>query len=97
MRLANRLAGLCLLAAMVVASSTVTRGAAPVRPASDRVVVMISVDGLAAPYLDDPKADMPNLRALAKEGARASKALGADPALVPRPTNCACAYAASCD
>lgn len=39
---------------------------------SDRVVVMISVDGLAAYYLDDPKADMPTLRKLAAEGARAS-------------------------
>nr|AWN00227.1 hypothetical protein [uncultured organism] len=38
----------------------------------DRVVVMISVDGLAAYYIDDPKADMPNLRHLAAEGARAS-------------------------
>jgi predicted AlkP superfamily pyrophosphatase or phosphodiesterase len=38
----------------------------------ERVVVMISVDGLAAYYIDDPKADMPNLRRLAAEGARAS-------------------------
>jgi predicted AlkP superfamily pyrophosphatase or phosphodiesterase len=40
-------------------------------PAEDRVVVMISVDGLAAYYIDDPKADMPTLRQLAAEGARA--------------------------
>ena len=33
---------------------------------------MISVDGLAAYYLDDPKAEMPTIRALAAEGARAS-------------------------
>ncbi|MEP6663352.1 MAG: ectonucleotide pyrophosphatase/phosphodiesterase [Verrucomicrobiota bacterium] len=39
---------------------------------SDRVVVMISVDGLAGFYLDDPKAEMPNIRALAAEGARAA-------------------------
>jgi len=39
---------------------------------SDRTVVMISVDGLGAYYLDDPKADMPTIRALAAEGARAS-------------------------
>lgn len=32
---------------------------------------MISVDGLAGFYLDDPKAEMPNIRALATEGARA--------------------------
>jgi predicted AlkP superfamily pyrophosphatase or phosphodiesterase len=39
---------------------------------SDRIVVMISVDGLAADYMDDPKAEMPTIRALAAEGARAS-------------------------
>src|SRR5690242_6776085 len=38
----------------------------------DRLVVMISVDGLAGFYLDDPKAEMPTIRALATEGARAS-------------------------
>jgi predicted AlkP superfamily pyrophosphatase or phosphodiesterase len=39
---------------------------------SDRIFVMISVDGLAAHYLDDPKATMPNIRSLMLEGARAS-------------------------
>jgi predicted AlkP superfamily pyrophosphatase or phosphodiesterase len=39
---------------------------------SDRIVVMISVDGLAADYLDDPKAEMPTIRALAAAGARAA-------------------------
>lgn len=38
---------------------------------SDRVVVMISVDGLPAYYFDDPKAEMPTIRALAAAGARA--------------------------
>src|SRR5580765_2236331 len=38
----------------------------------DRIVVMISVDGLAGYYLDDPKAEMPTIRALAAGGARAS-------------------------
>jgi len=33
---------------------------------------MISVDGLAAYYLDDPKAEMPTIRALAAAGARAT-------------------------
>src|SRR5690625_2169726 len=33
---------------------------------------MISVDGLAGFYLDDPKADIPNIRALAAEGAQAA-------------------------
>src|SRR3954454_21822205 len=46
--------------------------AASPKPDSDRIVVMISVDGLAAYYLDDPKAEMPTLRALASGGARAT-------------------------
>src|SRR4051812_24673548 len=37
----------------------------------DRVVVLISLDGLAGYYLDDPKAEMPTLRKLIAEGARA--------------------------
>jgi predicted AlkP superfamily pyrophosphatase or phosphodiesterase len=40
--------------------------------ASDRCVVLISLDGLCAYYLDDPKAEIPTLRALMKEGARAA-------------------------
>src|SRR5215813_12410541 len=36
-----------------------------------RHVVLVSVDGLAASYLDDPRADMPTLRQLAKAGATA--------------------------
>jgi len=39
---------------------------------SDRIVVMISVDGLAGYYLDDPKAEMPTIRALVAGGTRAS-------------------------
>lgn len=38
---------------------------------SDQIVVLISVDGLAHFYFDDPNADMPTIRELAKEGARA--------------------------
>src|ERR1035441_7053991 len=45
---------------------------APAGPDSGRIVVMISVDGLAAYYLDDPKAEMPTIRALAAAGARAT-------------------------
>jgi predicted AlkP superfamily pyrophosphatase or phosphodiesterase len=40
-------------------------------PQAERCVVLISVDGLAGFYLDDPRADMPTLRRLAREGARA--------------------------
>src|SRR5436189_46928 len=44
-----------------------------------RIVAMISVDGLAGYYLDDPKADMPNIRALAAEGARATSMKASTP------------------
>ncbi len=38
----------------------------------DRIVVMISIDGLAAFYFDDPKAEMPTIRKLAAEGVRST-------------------------
>lgn len=41
--------------------------------ADDRIVVLISVDGLASYYLDDPKAHMPVIRRLAREGASAGR------------------------
>jgi predicted AlkP superfamily pyrophosphatase or phosphodiesterase len=34
-------------------------------------VVLVSIDGLAASYLDDPRANLPTLRKLRKEGATA--------------------------
>lgn len=40
---------------------------------NDRHVVLISVDGLAHYYHDDPKAPMPTIRKLAAEGARAKR------------------------
>jgi predicted AlkP superfamily pyrophosphatase or phosphodiesterase len=43
--------------------------------ASDNAVVMISVDGLASFYFDDPKAEMPTLRKLAAEGAHAQRGM----------------------
>ena len=46
--------------------------AAPATFDRDRIVVMISLDGLAGYYLDDPKAEMPTLRKLFAEGARAA-------------------------
>lgn len=46
---------------------------------SDHAVVMISVDGLAGYYLDDPKAEMPNIRALAAAGARAASMKASTP------------------
>jgi predicted AlkP superfamily pyrophosphatase or phosphodiesterase len=41
------------------------------RAADVKQVVLVSVDGLAASYLDDPKADLPTLRRLRKLGASA--------------------------
>ena len=41
-------------------------------PYRDRCVILISVDGLANFYFDDPRADMPTLRGLAQQGSRAS-------------------------
>ena len=46
--------------------------AAPTDFGNDRIVVLISLDGLAAYYLDDPKAEMPTIRRLAAEGTRAA-------------------------
>ena len=40
-------------------------------PAADRIAVLISVDGMAQYYLDDPKAEIPTIRRLAAEGGRA--------------------------
>jgi predicted AlkP superfamily pyrophosphatase or phosphodiesterase len=45
---------------------------ASAEPRADRHVVLISVDGLAAYYLNDPKARMPTLRRLAERGASAA-------------------------
>ncbi|SFJ16913.1 alkaline phosphatase family protein [Planctomicrobium piriforme] len=41
-------------------------------PKADRCVILISVDGLANFYLDDLKSQMPTIRGLAKNGARAT-------------------------
>jgi predicted AlkP superfamily pyrophosphatase or phosphodiesterase len=41
--------------------------------AKDRIVVIVSVDGLASYYLNDPKANLPTLRGLAAEGAVATR------------------------
>jgi len=43
--------------------------------ASDRHVVVVCIDGFAAYLLDDPKAPVPTLRKLAKEGAVAESGM----------------------
>lgn len=56
----------CWSVAMYCAGTTLAA-----EPRADRCVILISVDGLANFYLDDPQADMPTLRRLIREGARA--------------------------
>jgi predicted AlkP superfamily pyrophosphatase or phosphodiesterase len=46
-----------------------------------RTVILVSVDGLAASYLRDPAADMPNLRLLAMHGAHARGMLASCPSV----------------
>src|SRR4051812_35139325 len=46
---------------------------------TDRVVVVMSVDGLANFYMDDPAAEMPTIRKLASEGAVAAGMHASDP------------------
>jgi len=53
-----------LLGIAALTFSATARGAAP-----DRHVVVICVDGLAAYLIDDPKAPLPTIRRLAREGA----------------------------
>jgi predicted AlkP superfamily pyrophosphatase or phosphodiesterase len=62
---------ICLIVIAVLFSG-VAMHAANSASNSDGIVVMISVDGLSAYYLDDSKAEMPTIRTLAAEGARAS-------------------------
>ena len=52
--------------------SIVLSGEQPQAPTTNRHVVLISIDGLAAFHLDNPAIDLPNLRALAAAGVSAS-------------------------
>ena len=45
----------------------------------DRIVVLMSVDGLANFYMDDPAAEIPTIRKLAAEGAKATSMRASDP------------------
>ena len=56
------------------------RGATPTAVADhDRIVVLLSVDGLANFYMDDPRAEMPTIRKLAAEGAKAASMKASNP------------------
>jgi predicted AlkP superfamily pyrophosphatase or phosphodiesterase len=55
-----------VLMALAWPSASLSAADAPVKH-----VVLVSIDGLAASYLDDPRAELPTLRMLAKRGASA--------------------------
>lgn len=46
---------------------------------SERIVVLLSIDGLANFYLDDPKAEIPTIRKLATDGVRAKSMRASNP------------------
>src|SRR6478735_3225378 len=70
----------CLLA-LTIGICTRTESAIAASPTTDpdRIVVLMSVDGLANFYMDDPAAELPTLRKLAAEGARATSMRASDP------------------
>ncbi|HTN76241.1 MAG TPA: ectonucleotide pyrophosphatase/phosphodiesterase [Pirellulaceae bacterium] len=55
---------------LAVCSIATAEEAAPAKPVKH--VVLVSIDGMGASYLNDPRADLPNLRALARQGAAAT-------------------------
>ena len=57
---------------VLFAISVLTAPSFAAHPASDRVLVLISLDGLAGFYIDDPKAEMPTIRKLVADGAGSS-------------------------
>lgn len=65
MKLAKSLFAVCAL--MVVSFALSSRAAFD----TNRIVVLVSLDGLANFYWNDPKAEMPNLHAIAQQGVRA--------------------------
>ena len=67
-----------LLLLIIIVSDLPTTDAAPAR---ERMVVVISVDGFGSQYLRDPRAKMPNLRKLARDGATADRMECAFPTL----------------
>ncbi len=58
---------ICLLVTVLMGAFNLTQAAKD----DGHIVVIISIDGMASYYLDDPKADIPTLHALMAEGASA--------------------------
>ena len=76
----NRRIAVCLLSLIIlVALRCGTASALAPTADPDRIVVLMSVDGLANFYMDDPAAEMPTIRKLAAEGAKAAGMRASDP------------------
>ncbi len=60
-----------LLFILVALVSALGNRPAEAEPRQDRCVIMVTIDGLANFHIDDPKSDVPVMRKLAAEGARA--------------------------
>jgi predicted AlkP superfamily pyrophosphatase or phosphodiesterase len=73
--------GLLICLAGMLAASVVWAQGTTSSPRVDRHVVLVSIDGLAASYFDDPRANMPTLRKLAAEGVRARGMLTSFPSV----------------
>ncbi len=58
---------------LTLAVAAYAASAFALEPASDRIVVLVCVDGLAHYYIDNPNVEMPTIRQLAAEGSRAEK------------------------
>ena len=62
-------------------ASTAVAATPTTAPSNSSVVVLMSIDGLAGFYLDDPKAEMPTIRQLVAEGARADSMKAVSPSV----------------
>src|SRR5688500_11813149 len=66
-----RFGSLLLVLALVFKAASATAQGAARTESPVKHVVLVSIDGLAASYLDDTRAELPTLRKLAAEGASA--------------------------
>jgi predicted AlkP superfamily pyrophosphatase or phosphodiesterase len=78
-RLAHLLAVLAFSVVSICAPQPTSAAPPTALADKDRIVVMISVDGLANFYINDPSAEIPTLRKLAAEGAKAASMRASDP------------------
>lgn len=66
---------LSLLVMLAATGFPLANQVAKAEPHADRCVIMVTIDGFANFYVDDPKSDVPVLRKLAGQGARAEQGL----------------------